>query len=187
MPQTNPVGGLSLILHIVINIVIYSYKKIVKMFNLSNKNIVSRYFSFLVNKKGDTKIRRVLSYSIVALVSTTMSANLVFVTARLTNTDISYHAKKVEQSIQQYVSNSNIEINENNETIQDTDAIEINEISLVDFMRNSGIVDTSFDSRARLALKLGITNELESYKGTPKQNKSIMLKMNEGRMVLPGN
>jgi hypothetical protein len=157
------------------------------LFNCSSNNTVSKYFSFLVNKKGDTKIRKILSYLIIVLVSTTMSANLVFITAKLTDTDITFPIKKVEQPIQQVINSNEAENFIINTQTAEIKPSEIDNVKLVDFMKNSGIVDTSFDSRARLALKFGIVDKLEDYKGTLSQNMSIIKTMNEGRMVLTSN
>ena len=70
-------------------------------------------------------------------------------------------------------------INAENQSII-SENLESNEkISLVDFMDNIGIVDTSFEARASLAKELGTVQNKEEYVGSERQDGLIIKRIRD--------
>ncbi len=199
MPQTSPAGGLSLIIHILINVLVFTYGKIVKFLRLPKKNVVSKLFSTLVNKKGDNLVRRLLSYSLAFLVLVIMGGNFVLITVRLFKLEDTRLTSKIESIIAEkyatqinYSTTNEIPVSEINYTPIDysnaQSRIEISAlenmaqkrvISLVDFMESLGIVNTSFEARAELAVQSGVISDVSEYNGSLSQNREIIKKIQE--------
>lgn len=200
MPQTSPAGGLSLILHIIINLIVYVYKKIVKFFHISNDNIVSNSFSKLTNKEGDTAFRKLLAYSFIGFTLLAMGTNFVFITIRVVeigkekanavkNMGINTFTPNPVEAVTQTSTTTENPTEKSDSTTTPSKfkniekaliSLEKNEdINLVDFMRNIGIVDTSFESRAELALELGVVKNSSDYSGSAGQNEQIINKLKE--------
>lgn len=200
MPQATPTGGLSLIIHIIVNIIIFAYKKILQFFKLPKKNLVSKLFSNLINKKGDTFARRLLSYTLVCFVLVVMGGNFILITARLYKLEDVRLTTKIENIInEKYASNNSNKKIESIEysplinysavadtvyqsTLMSSEAANFKEervISLVDFMKSLGIVNTSYQARAELAVKSGVINDATEYSGSLRQNREIIKKLQE--------
>ncbi len=200
MPQATPTGGLSLIIHILINIIIFLYKKLLRFFNLPKKNPVSKLFANLINKKGDTFARRLLSYTLVCFVLVIMGGNFILITTRLFKLEDLRLTTKIENIInEKYATNNSSRIVESieyspninftpivntvDQSIQPDIVVknvpEIQVISLVDFMKSLGIVNTSYQARAELAVTSGIINDTAEYNGSLRQNREIIKKLQE--------
>lgn len=199
MPQISPAGGLSLIIHILINILVFTYNKVVKFFKIPKKNFISKVFSTLVNKKGDNMARRVLSYSLALLVLVMMGGNFLLITVRLFKLEDTRITSKIESMISEkyssqinYSNINEIPTSETNYTLLDyssaqskiqiPDAKNLSNkkvISLVDFMSSLGIVNTSFEARARLAVQSGVISNVSEYNGSLSQNREIIKKIQE--------
>jgi hypothetical protein len=194
MPQTSPAGGLSLIIHIFINIIVFTYRNTIKTFGVSEDNRVSSSFEKLTNKDGDTLPRKILSYSLVLFILLAMSGNFVLVIMGLANRMEGPFNPKVEAKIiteevlmeSEWIDVSAIQTDffaplisiapSENETFeQDT----LSTISLVDFLKKLGIVDASFTTRAELAKELGVVSQLEEYTGSQRQNRQIIIRINK--------
>ncbi len=189
MPQASPIGGLSLIIHILINVALFLYRKLITAFNIPEKNAVSNYFEKLKSKDGETSGRKALSYTLVFFIFLVMVSNFAFVTIKLFNLDhngraitqitnnfriiMAPNAKKIED-----IKNGTF-INAENQSII-SENLESNEkISLVDFMDNIGIVDTSFEARASLAKELGTVQNKEEYVGSERQDGLIIKRIRD--------
>ena len=98
MPNISPVGGLSLIVHIMVNVIVFSYRKIAYAFNLAEKNIISRTAEKLYSKEGDTPARQVLAYTLVLLVMVTIGGNAFFVTTRTFSSSPIFQTEPVSAS-----------------------------------------------------------------------------------------
>lgn len=202
MPNISPIGGLSFFVHITINVVILLYKMIVKLFKLSDENILSNIFSILRRKESDNAFRKLTAYTLVIAMFIGMGTNFVLITKNLynkgTNKDIiSENLNVISNKLfnEQNENSVNIitEIATSTETEIATTSpfkfknIEITynylpiseSVTLVDFMRNVGILDTSFQSRAELALELGVIGDASEYSGSTTQNREIINKLKE--------
>jgi hypothetical protein len=203
MPQSTPAGGLSLIIHILINIVIFAYNKAVKLLKLPKKNFVSKSFSTLTNKKGDTIARRFLSYLLVCLVFLIMGGNFLLITVRLFKLEDVRITTKIEDIIaRKYPSAVNTSIS-SEQSLQSLNyspleyaetevqmqtpliqkAAEGQYATLVDFMESLGIVNTSFEARAELAVQSGVISDISEYTGSLSQNREIIKKLQEELQV----
>lgn len=193
MPQATPVGGLSLVVHIIINIIVYLYKKIVKLFRLPSQNFISKMFEKLVNEDGDTVFRALLSYFLIAFTFVAVISNFVFITYRLIETaSEKFYVAKNDDMLNYSVANAEadhiIEVASFTPILVPKyfkyDDVEVKpenlpkklDLNLVDFMRIVGILDTSFQNRSKLALELGVINEVSEYRGSSVQNNEIIEK-----------
>jgi hypothetical protein len=207
MPQTNPAGGLSLIIHIFINIVCYLYTKTLSVFGISNSNLVSKSFEWLNGETGETLTRKFLSYFILVTILGFFILNIAFISTRQYSLRID-DSNRIIGYIKNHllgltIDNKKPVVNENTATetkFENTNLgqmINVNSIEtkinsttdtyLVDFMIDLGIVDISFENRARIAKDLGVVNNLEEYIGTPKQNKEIIARLKSGIITVLKN
>ncbi len=199
MQQISPIGGLSLIIHLTINLIIFIYLGILRILKIPGANFISNYFKKLTNKEGDTFTRKALSYSLILVMFILISSNFIFITTN----SIGFNPTRIALGEKlDFISKKNIETvsqtpsieeqvisvnNTNNETpyiikVTETTSKKLEEVSsvtLVDFMRELGIVDTSFKNRARIALDLGIVDSLENYTGSIKQNREVIFRLKD--------
>lgn len=197
----SPAGGLSLIIHILINVFVFIYRKFVKLFKLSDTNLVGNSFAKLTNKEGDTAVRKILAYCFIAFTLLAMGTNFVFITLRLVelgqtkvaqvqgNLNLHNPFTNESETVNAIVATSTTETATSTATtspsrfknieIASSNLANIDSISLVDFMRNVGIVDTSFESRSELAVELGVIKNASDYSGTDSQNSQIKNKLKE--------
>lgn len=187
MPQSAPSGGLSLIIHILVNVIVFAYNKLLKITGLSNKNLISNSFEKLTNKEGDTPARHLLSYLLVTSILIVMSSNFILLTVKLYKLKDVRISSKIEEVItSKYAGAFSDDENDtaNNEVIGfSTLSLESAEIdplnSLIDFMQNLGMVNTSFESRADLAKELGVVNAVGEYTSSSDQNREMVRKLQE--------
>ncbi len=204
MPQANPVGGLSLIVHILINIVCFLYIKILSIFRLSSNNPLSRFFEWLNSEKGETHARKYLSYVVLFSMIAFITLNIVLVSTtqyslgRNDSIELFQYAKNSLSNIYQ----KRTPVETQNTTVMQTTygnvdlglVIDTSSVSskimsstdtyLVEFMNDLGIADTSFENRARIAKDLNVVNNTEEYIGTLTQNKEIIARLKSGVITL---
>lgn len=200
MPQVSPAGGLSLIIHILINVVIFAYRNIINFLGIPNTNFLTNNFNKLTNKEGDKLPRKIMSYLIVILIFLAMSGNFILIvygliqkndfvgidTFRSSKTmtqENSSEAQNIESiyysiNLPKPLASLNI-LTISSAPYNMNKSTQPTNISLVDFLKSLGIVDTSFNARAELAKELGIVKNIDEYTGSPKQNRLIINKVNK--------
>ncbi len=207
MPNLSPLGGFSLLVHVSINVVVFCYRKIVYIFNISKTNVVSRSASRLYNKEGDTTLRHVFSYILVSCVVFVICGNAVLISVLLLNFYPNFlhtESSKViilqgtlsfpdtsletipshttESPIETPVKNSMATSIRNLSYLGDATVKRVTSasfISLVDFLNVLGSVSSSFETRAELAQELNIVAVRESYTGSASQNKTLLSDLKE--------
>ncbi len=206
MPQTSPIGGLSIIIHIIINVIVFTYNKAVKAAGLSKNNSLSKFFNRLNSAEGETTARKVLAYSLILFIFLAMSSNFILITFGISNLDqektltssqevddsqIILEQRIIEQKIIEQINLINTAsisilelLNLNQEILSDqnilTQKIEkADGMQLIDFLESLGIVDSSFKNRAFIAKQLGVISNEEEYNGSPKQNRNIVEKLKQ--------
>ncbi|MFZ2523620.1 MAG: hypothetical protein WAW92_04515 [Minisyncoccia bacterium] len=207
MPQVNPIGGLSLIIHILINIVCFFYEKTLSVFGLSSNNPLSRFFGWLNGEKGETTARKYLSYVTLFSIITFITLNVAFVSTKQYSLRIN-ESTELFSNVKNYILGTYVEkkteINEGNTAVEiqygntdlghiiKTDSVATRIINasdtyLVDFMIEVGITDISFENRARIAKDLNVVNSYDEYIGTSKQNKEMIAKLKSGAIIMLEN
>jgi len=196
MPQATPIGGLSLFIHIIINVTLFIYRKFIKFFGVSNDNVFSNSFTKLVSKGGESTGRKFISYSMIMFVFVFMTVNsilVVYTFYKISLTNSISNKTQVLSNVQNFTPLEAVSVVSG--TVNATSSILIFKVpsskiitrklesgsnsSLVDFMHNLGIVDISFEARAKLAKELGVTQNIDEYGGLPKQNSEIIYKLKD--------
>jgi hypothetical protein len=196
MPSLTPISGLSLITHIVINIVAFIWRNIKKFLNkidIHPKAEKSNFF--LISKEGDIWVRKFLAYIVIISVFVTVgSAGFTVVRLFLTIDDSSYTHNISLVSLKKDENKSGVVDNKltydyNVKPITKTEVegvyaykdlnINDNNISLSDKLKTFGVENPTFQFKSELAAKLDVVNDKSLYNGSEKQNLLIAKRISQ--------
>ena len=192
MPQLIPFGGLSLLVHISVNVLVYIYRKILGALHLSESNWLSRSIDNLKSKDGDNWARQFLSYSIasvifIAVISNAVAISIIIINIKKTNS-VSHISQKIDgvaMAAQNSTPTESANVLEYTESAPTVENLIIRKsvtgefVSVVDFINSLGIVNSSFDNRAELAKQLGVVRDYEGYTGTVEQNQKLIKELEQ--------
>ncbi len=174
----SPITGMLVIIHLIVNVSTYFFRKIrIYVRNWFDVDFTWVPFQSLISKEGDTLPRRMLAYAIIPAMLTMVvasSSTIVYTGLRSANTSArenpNYILSEAVQGGKALTGGLRIVPED------EVPAVRKKDVSIIDTLNARGI-DSSFESRARLAERLGIVADISLYHGTMDQNEKILYQL----------
>jgi hypothetical protein len=177
MPFQVPISGLSLILHLVINLASFVFRKTKKILNRFDIKIHGGYLSPLANNPKYSSVRSSFAYFVVLFMLFGITNIGLYISASAGFLPYLFAREGAIAKNVSETSNLATGLFEIISSGENTEEILVGNLSVVDSLLVFGVSNPTLDFRAKLAEKIEVVEDESEYQGTEKQNLNILRKL----------